>query len=303
MTQERIALVGVGAIGGGVVADLADLARHEIQLCARTPFDSLEVNHASGTSSVSAPVLTNPKDVSPADWILLATKAHESESARPWLHALTHAGSVVAVLQNGVDHEARIRPLVPDDVEVLPVIVQIPSQKRAPGRIEQTHPGALIVPQGEAGCAFAALFEGGRTRVSVHTDFITQAWWKLVSNAALGGVCALALRENGVANEPEVRALVLALMREVVAVGRAEGAKLPDDAPEKALAMVLSAAPDHWSSITVDRRAGRRLEWRARNSVVGERGRKHGIATPLNDVITTLLRAVDEKTTPASRAP
>jgi 2-dehydropantoate 2-reductase len=110
---------------------------------------------------------------------------------------------------------------------------------------------------------------------------------------AIGGVCALALRENGIAKEPEVRSLVLALMREALEVGRAEGAELPDDAPEKALSMVLGAAPDHWSSITVDRREGRRLEWQVRNAVVGEVGRKHGIATPLNDVITTLLRAAD----------
>ncbi len=85
--------------------------------------------------------------------------------------------------------------------------------------------------------------------------------------------------------------------------GWPRGGKLPDDAPEKALAMVLIAAPDHWSSIAADRGAGRRLEGRARNAVVGERGRKHGIATPINDVITTLLQLVDEKAAPAARAP
>jgi 2-dehydropantoate 2-reductase len=82
-------------------------------------------------------------------------------------------------------------------------------------------------------------------------------------------------------------------MREVATVARAEGANLPEDAPEKALKLVLDAAPDHWSSITVDRREGRRLEWRTRNAVVGETGRRHGIATPLNDVVTTLLKATD----------
>ena len=295
--KARVAIVGVGAIGGAVAADLADHGRHEIQLCSRTGFETLVVCHGAGQSRLEIAAATDPARCEPADWILLATKAHQSEAARPWLDALAEPGTVVATLQNGVDHEARIRPLVGAAVEVLPVVVQLASERTAPGRIEQSRPGTLVVPDGEAGRAFAALFEGGRTHIAVHADFLTQAWWKLVGNAALGGVCALAIRENGVACDPEVRELVLALMREVVAVARAEGAKFPEDAPEKTLDMILGAAPDHWSSISVDRRDGRGLEWETRNAVVGATGRKHGIETPLNDVGTTLLRAVDSAST------
>ena len=66
-----------------------------------------------------------------------------------------------------------------------------------------------------------------------------------------------------------------------------------DDAPDKVLAMILGAAPDHWSSITVDRREGLPMEWEVRNAVVGRLGRRYGIPTPLNDAITALLRAAD----------
>ena len=109
-------------------------------------------------------------------------------------------------------------------------------------------------------------------------------------------LCALTLRENGVAARSPVRELVLDLMREVAAVGRAEGAALPDDAPEKALAMMLGAASDHWTSIAVDRREGQPMEWRVRNEVVVRLARVHGIATPLNDAITALLCAADVET-------
>jgi 2-dehydropantoate 2-reductase len=201
--------------------------------------------------------------------------------------------TTVAVLQNGIDHVERVAPLVPASVRVLPVVIQLPAEKKSAGRIVQAHAGMLLVPEDAAGRAFARLFEGGRTRVVPTADFVTQAWWKLVSNASLGGICALALRGNEVAADDDVRALCLALMREVALVGRAEGANLPDDAPEKALALLTRGAPDHWSSIAVDRREGRAMEWAVRNEVVGQRGRRHGIPTPLNDVITTLLRAAD----------
>lgn len=294
MSTRKIAVLGIGAIGGSIAADLADLHRHDMQLCTRSPFDRLEVTHPAGASCTDAPVVTRPREARAADWILLATKAHQSESVAPWFERLCKPGTVVAVLQNGVDHEERIAPLVPKGTSVLPVVVQLPAEKHAPGRIEQMHAGTLVVPDTEPGRGFAQLFDGARTNIKTTDAFVTQAWWKLLTNAAVGGVCALALRENAVANDPDVQALILAMMAEVLAVGRAEGAMLPDDAPEKALKMVLGAAPGHWSSITVDRREGRKLEWQARNAVVGTRGRRHGIATPLNDLVTTLLRASDD---------
>jgi 2-dehydropantoate 2-reductase len=296
VARERIAVVGVGAIGGAIAADLSDLDRYELALCARSPFDRLEVSHPGGTSRVERGILTQPPDrgaAEPVDWLLLAVKAHRSASAKPWLDAFCGGSTKVAVLQNGVEHVERIAPLVAPGTAIVPVVIQLPAERSTPGRVAVSHNGMLRVPDDADGRAFAALFEGARTRVEPTADFLTQAWWKLVSNASLGGVCALALRDNGVASDPQVRELVFDLMREVVAVGRAEGAALPDDAAEKALAVMERGASQHWSSITVDRREGRPMEWEARNAVVGRLGRRHGIPTPLNDAVTTLLRAAD----------
>lgn len=293
MRTTEIAVVGIGAIGGSVAADLADVGRHEVQLCTRTPIDTLEVTHPTGTSRVDARIVCDPDETTPVDWVLLATKAHQSPGATPWLKKLCTPTTVVAVLQNGVDHEERVAPLLECGSEVLPVVVQIPAEKLTPGKVVQQHPGFLVVADSAAGRGFESLFEDGRTAISVTDDFVTQAWWKLMSNAAVGGICALVLRELAVAQDPEVQAIILAMMAEIVEVARAEGAMLPDDAPEKALKLVLNAAPNHWPSIAVDRREGRKLEWEVRNAVVGERGRRHHIATPLNDLVTTLLRASD----------
>ena len=41
--------------------------------------------------------------------------------------------------------------------------------------------------------------------------------------------------------------------------------------------------------MAADRRDGQPLEWEVRNAVVGRIGRRHGIATPVNDLIATLL--------------
>jgi 2-dehydropantoate 2-reductase len=46
------------------------------------------------------------------------------------------------------------------------------------------------------------------------------------------------------------------------------------------------------NSMYYDRRDGKELEYDARNGVIQRLGRKHGIPTPISDVIVPLLRAV-----------
>ena len=47
MEKRSIAIVGVGAIGGAIAADLAD-AGHRVVLCSRSPFACLVVTHPAG---------------------------------------------------------------------------------------------------------------------------------------------------------------------------------------------------------------------------------------------------------------
>lgn len=304
VSGTTIAIVGVGAIGGAVAAALADLDQHELVLCARSPFDVLEVQHPSGTSRVAAPVLTDSATALPVNWVLVATKAHQTSAALPWLRSLTGRGTRWAMLQNGVDHVERAEALCAGGLRpagIVPVVVNLPAERVAPGRIVQSLDGMLTSPDDVDGREFAELFDGARIRVRPHADFVTIAWRKLVMNASLGGVCAFLSRENGSVAEGALRTLVLDVMWEVVAVAKAEGASLEAADCAPILDAVLEVAGDHWSSISLDRREGRPMEWEARNAVVGRRGRAHGIATPFNDAVTALLRGIDRQREASAR--
>src|SRR5688572_1312292 len=121
-----VLVVGVGAIGGVCAAHLLAAGR-DVTCGVRTRFDELVVD-APGRRLAFAPrVVTAPE---PADWILLATKAHQTEGASAWL-----AGAArVAVLQNGVEHVERLSRWVPPD-RLVPVVVACPSTALAAGRI------------------------------------------------------------------------------------------------------------------------------------------------------------------------
>jgi 2-dehydropantoate 2-reductase len=289
--MARVAVVGVGAIGATVAA-AAQEAGHELVLCARRPLERVVVERPDGDEVVlRAPVVTHPVGVDPAEWILLAVKAHQTDGAAGWLRALSAAGTTVAVLQNGIDHVERVAPLA-GDATVLPTVNWCPVEPVAPGRVRQRGSLRIAVPEGETGEAFAALLGAGAD-VAVGGDFAREAWRKLCANA-VSGVMALAGRPAEIFALDDLRSVATALAYECAAVARAEGAPLSDADADEVIAWIDDLPPDAGSSILTDRLAGRALEWEARNAVIGRLGRRHGIATPISDTVAALLHAASD---------
>ena len=88
-------------------------------LCARASFERLVVDHPEGTIDRTVQVRTSPAEVATVDVTFVAVKAHQSETAKPWLDALAGSGSTVVVLQNGVEHRRRFEAIVADGVSIV----------------------------------------------------------------------------------------------------------------------------------------------------------------------------------------
>lgn len=287
--MTEVAVIGPGAIGGIVAAWLAQSPELRVTVCARTPFDRLEIDTPAGIVAAEPLVLTDPAAARPADWALVCTKAYDVAGAAAWLERVAGEGAVVAVLQNGIEHVERFARFVPRE-RILPVVVDLPGERSAPGRILQRAFGTMTLPATEAGEAFRALFAHTPIAVSTTSDFRTALWRKLAFNCA-GAVNALVLKPAGIARVPAIAELMEGLVAECLAVGRAEGAALGDDVRERAMAGLRGAPPDSVNSLHADRMAGRPMEIDARNGVIVRLGRRHGIPTPLNALMVTLLEA------------
>jgi 2-dehydropantoate 2-reductase len=283
----RIAVVGTGAVGASVAAWLIAAPEHYVTLCARTPFATLRVETPEGVLESTPHLLTDPADASPVDWVLVVTKTYDAPGARVWLDRLVGPDTHVAILQNGVEHRTRFPAL--DPARVVPVIVDIPAERRAPGNVLQRRNGSLTVPDDSAGRAFAALFAHSPIDTILTDDWLSAAWRKLAVNCA-GAVNALTLQPAGIARDDEAAELMRALIRECVAVGRGEGASLPDDLAQQVLEGYRSGPADSINSIHADRLAGRPTEADARNGVIARLGTKHGIDAPLNRMADVVLR-------------
>lgn len=285
--MASIAVIGPGAIGGTIAAWLAQDLRHQITLCARTPLDLLEIETPQGMIRAAPRVLTDPARAEAVEWVLACTKTYDSAAAAAWLPGLMGPETRVAVLQNGVEQRERFRGIVLAD-NIVPAIVDIPAERSAPGRILQRRSGTILVPEGAED--FVALFAATPIAVSTTGDFATAAWRKLAINCA-GIVNAIALRPAEIAHDEDVADVMRALVSECVAVGRAEGADLPDSLPDEVVEHYRASAPDSLNSLHADRLAGRPMEVDARNLVIARRGQRHGIAAPLNRALAALLAA------------
>jgi 2-dehydropantoate 2-reductase len=296
-TQPRstVAVVGLGSIGGVAAGCLVAAGRHDVIVCVRAPIERLTLDAPDGTVELPVSALTDPAQAKPVDWVLLCTKTNATASAAPWLKRLCAPATRVAVLQNGIDHVARVAPLA-DGASVVPVIVYYNGERLAADRVRLRR-GAdqdFVVADDDAGRAFAQLFEATPLRVHCGDDFVTLAWRKLLINAVASPVTALTLQRQAVLRRPDIQALCLAVLEEAIGVGRADGAQLAADEAARTLATLFTFSGELGTSMYFDRLAGRPLEHEALTGAIVSAGERHGIATPLNRALLALLRAISD---------
>ena len=290
--MASILLIGPGAIGATLAAWLAQDDRHQLVVAARTPLDSIEVDTPSGIIRAAPRVITDRRQAQPVDWVLVTTKAYDSDAAAQWFAHALGPNTRLAVIQNGVEHVARFERHF-DRTRIVPVMIDLPADRIASGRTVQRGPAHLVVPAGENGAAFLALFEHANFDARQTDDFVSAVWRKLCLNSA-GAVSALLLKPAGIAHHDGVAELMRAIVRECVAVGRAEGAALADTIPDEIVSGARRAPRDASNSMLADRRAGRPMEIDARNGVIVRLGRIHGIPAPMNSLMVVLLEAAQD---------
>jgi 2-dehydropantoate 2-reductase len=293
--RSTIAVIGLGSIGGAAAGCLAAAGRHDVTACMRKPIARLTLERPDDTVELPLRALSDPAQATVVDWVLLCTKTHQTAAAAPWLARLCTPATHVAVMQNGIDHTARVAPLA-NGAAVVPVIVYYNGERLAPDRVRLRRAGAsdMVAANDAGGRAFAQLFDGTPLRVAQSDDFPTLAWRKLLINAVANPITTLTLQRQAVLRRPDIHALCLAVLAEAVAVARADGVKLGGDEPERAMATLFTFSGELGTSMYFDRLAGRPMEIEALTGVIVAKGAQHGIATPLNSALLTLLRAVND---------
>jgi len=303
-------VVGPGAIGGFVAARLAEagwpvaaVAHGDTLRALRS--GPLRLTDGDDEREVRLRVVGDPAEAGPADLALMCVKSFGTEAAARALAPALADGAVVLSLQNGVTNPAVIRRECPG-ARVAGVAVYLGCQRPAPdhvirrasrnpatGELRDALAGGGDGPPGDAlervGAAIGVPVRRGDADLAL--------WTKLVANVSLNTVTALGqARVGALFAEPRAVELMLALGRETVAVGRAAGVPLPQDAAEAYVADARRRLPAAGGSSTLfDLEAGRRLEREALVGAVVAEGERLGVPVPTSRACDALLRLLSPR--------
>ncbi len=292
---SSVAIVGAGAVAGLMASWLHGAGHPPPTVCARTPFDAFTiVGDGAGhdnTRRCPVAVVTSPDAVSAVDWVFLTVKAHDTAAVQPWLDALIGQGTVVVVLQNGIDHVERVQSIT-GTARIVPALIFAAAERTSPATIHHRLGASLTVPNTSAGRAFAELMAGG-VHVTASDDFLTESWRKLLVNIGASPITALTLRNTDVLREPLVEQLCAKLLAETRSVGVAVGAHLTDTDVDNVMRLYRSYPDDVGSSMLYDRLAGGRLEYDLLLGAAVQAARTHNIPVPVLETLLALTAAAD----------
>jgi len=298
----RICVVGCGAVGSLFAANLA--AHEEVWAYDLDAEHVQAINEhglrLSGAGEVVGAVraTTDAAELPACDFGIVATKSMHTEPAIAASARAFAEGSVCSV-QNGVGNEE----VIAGHVERVIRGTTFPAGRIVgPGQVQWDVKGDTTIGPFEPSPAPMAEVERlaeACTRAGLSTSAVPDArgpqWRKVIFNAATNPIGALTRLTHGrVCERPDLRALVTALVDEGKAVVAAQGIELDAD-PEELIdhAARPDVAYDHKASMLQDVEARRQTEIDFLNGGVVRFGREHGVPTPLNEMITALVKGLE----------
>jgi 2-dehydropantoate 2-reductase len=314
----KLCIYGAGAVGGLMAAWLAR-AGHEVSVVARGA--QLEAIRRSGLRIRSGGEETAYKVraeqdaavLGPQDYVLLAVKAQSLGDVADRIQALVGADTSILTAMNGVpwwffdrlgfgngrerletlDPGGKLSRAIPTE-RVVGCVIHLAASTPEPGLISHNMGRRLIV--GEPGgkntqrtmrIAEALTSAGFETVV---TESIEKEFWvKLLGNVSFNPVSALTMSTaDRLIEDREVKAYMVEVMREVLAIGRAVGVDAAID-PEARIDMAR-ALGKFKTSMLQDLEAGKPLEIDGLLAGTLEIARKAGVRAPCTEALFGLIR-------------
>ena len=305
----RVAVLGAGGVGGWYAGALA-LAGHEVSLLARGA--NLEAIRRSGLELRSsdgvqhAPVLASDdvRDLGRPQLVLVAVKSYSLSEIAPAAAHLAGTGAAILPLLNGVDVAESLAALGVPPEALIGGLTVLSAARLAPGIFERRSAfqrvvmGALGGSYGSAEdwstrlAGFADALDQAGAEVSISPTIEVDLWNKLAFVASLAAACGMARGTVGsVRSAPLGPVLIERAVAEIVAVAEACGVPLGPDATRRVVSMIEALPAEMRPSLLLDLERGGPTEIDVLSGAVAQRGRRHGVATPVHDTAWAAIAA------------
>ena len=296
--MEKIMVMGAGALGslfGGLVAN----AGYDVTLVAREWHVSAIKKHGlriSGLTNVTVDVkaVTAPDAAETPDIVLFTVKSYDTEAAARQLKPCIHEGTAVVSLQNGLGNEERLSEILGAE-HVLGGVTAYGALLKEPGHVVHTGVGDTFI--GELDGRFSKrvlriceILNDGGIKAEAVTDIRRKIWEKLIVNAAINPITAIARVRNEELLRGELRWLMEAAAREAASVARRAGVGIDVEAAVEKAVEVATKTGKNESSMLQDVKRGKRTEIDAISGEIVRLAEKLGMEAPVNKTLHALVK-------------
>lgn len=287
MNNPKIGILGVGAIGSVIVSYLND----DVVCFNRTHKDTINIKRFNKEINIPIDCKTTVNRHT-LDWLIVCLKEHQYDNAKNWFNALIFENTKVVVIRNGIDLKEPLLPYTSSE-KILECIIDCPTQLENDNFYHQLSKPKLTIPKTKFSVNFKELFNFNDVEINIASNFKTESWMKIGESSALGSILCLSGKTCEIFKEIIVQQLYKNILFEAISVAKKDRAIIDDSFINNALQKVLQYPTSKGSSMLTDRLQGKPIEIGAKNGVISNFGKKHGIKTPLNDKICELLKDIN----------
>jgi len=247
-------------------------------------------------------VYYRPEDpCEPADLLIFTVKFNGLKDAIEAVR--NHVGEHTIILSalNGISSEEIIAEAYGKD-KVLYCVAQAMDAVRVGNRLTYENMGLLVIGDPEPGMVsekvkrVAAFFDKVNFPYEINTDMRRKIWSKFLVNVGVNQVVAVYGGDYGtIQREGPARDMMIAAMREVIAVSEKEGVHLNESDIEYWLNVLGKLSPRLKPSMAQDVEAKRPSEVELFSGTVIRLGERHGVPTPVNRELYERITAMERE--------
>ncbi|NOZ59362.1 MAG: ketopantoate reductase family protein [Euryarchaeota archaeon] len=308
----NVLIFGAGAMGsvfGGFLSQ-----EHSLTLIGREPHMRAIAERGLRISGIwgehrftRLKALTSVEQISEQerfDLIMITTKSYDTAKAVEEVAPLVGEETAVLSMQNGIGNEEVIARAF-GERRTLGGMAIFGARLVEPGHAEVTvYASECLVGELEGGASeragkIAAAFSRAGIPTKASDDIIRDKWLKAFYNIALNPLSAILRVPYGKLGEmQETLSIMRAMLREAFEVAKALGIRVGytwEEYYEHLLRDLLPPTARHISSMLQDMERGKRTEIDYLNGAVVRLGRELGIATPVNETVTEIVKALERR--------
>lgn len=303
----KIAIIGAGAMGCLYGAKLSAVPTNEVYLLDVWKEHVSAINENGlmmEENGASVPynkvkAATEAVQVGVCDLAIVFVKSTLTGTAVKTNKAVFGSHTVALTLQNGLGNIDLIRAEIGSD-NVIAGTTAHGATMLGPGRMRHAGSGKTVIGElnGEQSPrieTMAAVLREAGLETDISHNVLGLIWDKLIINVGINALTGITRLKNGALPEyPELMEILAAAVSEAVAVAGAKGIALSYDNPVEHTKDVCLATAANKSSMLQDILNHKQTEIDMINGAVVREGTLAGIATPVNKVLTDLIRFIQK---------